>query len=406
MGLPPGDPFYTPWTGLGGASTRARVAAYRGLPPPQCAAVRRDGSNALMLAAANNDHPAIVQKLLDARANVNTQNNTGCALPRGPFGALSAGRPLVCRLRLRLRRLAGRQRCTMRRSANAPDPPWRCSSAAPTRASRTTTCTTGTLCRPSAHHGQRRVTPCRPQATRRPHTESVQANASPTRTKREQARRVRRGGGGGAAAALTRAPPVCAPCTPASHACTAAALHAETAFFGSRRLTHGMVCASLCARSAAVVGWQRAVREHTALPHTVGRSDARCGHGDVAPDDCEFCFAPTPLHVGRVVAVRTAGSGEGRGASCRHRSHVRTGRLWPKYASCARVHWANSVRNVFYGRLPPTPTARRNIQFSPGFGKPRATCQAAHVACHMLLAACRVAVPCRSSSAACSGISV
>ncbi len=40
--------------------------------------------------------------------------------------------------RLRLRRPAGGQRCTMRRSTAAPNPPWCCSSAAPTRPSRTT----------------------------------------------------------------------------------------------------------------------------------------------------------------------------------------------------------------------------------------------------------------------------
>ena len=60
--------------------------------------------------------------------------------------------------------------------------------------------------RRSAHHEQGRVPPCRPQATPTGRTRrSVQANASPTRTSTEQARRVRRGGGAGAAAAS--APP-------------------------------------------------------------------------------------------------------------------------------------------------------------------------------------------------------
>ncbi len=60
--------------------------------------------------------------------------------------------------------------------------------------------------------------------------------------------------------------------THATRACTRAARHAEAAFFGVRRHTRGMICASPCARSAAVVGRQKAGRAHTALPPTVRRA--------------------------------------------------------------------------------------------------------------------------------------
>jgi hypothetical protein len=92
--------------------------------------VRRDGYTALMLAAIKGHHE-IVEQLVAARADLNTKNNIyGCALPLGPSGDL-VGR--------RLRRPAGPQRCTLRRATATPNPPWRCSSAAPTRPSRTTT---------------------------------------------------------------------------------------------------------------------------------------------------------------------------------------------------------------------------------------------------------------------------
>ena len=83
--------------------------------------------------AARNDHHAIVGKLVDARADVNTKNSLGCAFPARPVRRRSVGGG-----RLRLRRPAGTQRCTGRRTTAAPNPPWRCSSAAPTRPSRTT----------------------------------------------------------------------------------------------------------------------------------------------------------------------------------------------------------------------------------------------------------------------------
>jgi hypothetical protein len=89
-----------------------------------------------LMKAACYDHHAIVEQLVVARADLNTKSkdSNGCALPLGPSGDV-VGRRLC---RLRLRRPAGTQRCTVRRTTAAPNPPWRCSSAAPTRASRTT----------------------------------------------------------------------------------------------------------------------------------------------------------------------------------------------------------------------------------------------------------------------------
>ena len=41
--------------------------------------------------AAYEDHPTIVRKLVDARADLNTKNNLGCAFPGGPSGGRSVG---------------------------------------------------------------------------------------------------------------------------------------------------------------------------------------------------------------------------------------------------------------------------------------------------------------------------
>ena len=197
--------------------------------------------------AAWKDHPAIVGKLVDARADVNTkENDFGCAFAGGPSGGgRSAAADCACAVRQghsaalggalglhQIRRGAARRR-------RRPD-----------------------------HHEQLRVTLRRPQRRRtgrapnRP--ESAQANASPMGTRERQARRVRRGGGGGAAAAR-RPPPGLRHAAPR----TGAAVHAQTAVFGVRRRTRGMVCASHCAQSVAVVGRQRVGREHTKLPLTV-----------------------------------------------------------------------------------------------------------------------------------------
>jgi hypothetical protein len=131
----PRDPQPTRWTGVGCCEYPMRgVSADRGSPPPQCPAVRRAGNTALMHAALY-DHPAIVEQLVVARADVNAKNSRdGCALPRSPSGDVIGRR--LCRLRLR--RPAGTRRCTVRQSTATPNPPCRCSSAAPTRPSRTT----------------------------------------------------------------------------------------------------------------------------------------------------------------------------------------------------------------------------------------------------------------------------
>jgi hypothetical protein len=59
---------------------------YASTPPPQCPAVHRFGYTALMNAAWNGRH-AIVEKLVVARADPNTQNSGGCALPPLPVSA-------------------------------------------------------------------------------------------------------------------------------------------------------------------------------------------------------------------------------------------------------------------------------------------------------------------------------
>jgi ankyrin repeat protein len=67
-------------------------------PRRKCPAVRRIGYTALMYAARNGHHE-IVERLVAARADVNTKDKYGCALPRGPSGDLVGRR--LCRLRLR-----------------------------------------------------------------------------------------------------------------------------------------------------------------------------------------------------------------------------------------------------------------------------------------------------------------
>jgi ankyrin repeat protein len=162
------QPYLMDWDGLLRVPN-ARGNRLSGLTPAANAPpVRRwTGMTALMLAAINGHH-AIVEKLLVARADLNTKssNSEGCALPRGPSGDV-VGRRLC---RLRLRRPTGPQRCTVRRTTAAPNPPWRCSSAAPTRPSRTMS---GNAVLPRATRTGR--PPNRP--------ESAQANASPRCTR-------------------------------------------------------------------------------------------------------------------------------------------------------------------------------------------------------------------------------
>jgi hypothetical protein len=86
--LPPGTPSHTTWTGMGCCAYPMRgVCADRGSPMPPCPAGRRNGWTALMNAVRNGHHE-IVEKLVVARADVNTKHRNGCALPRGPSGGI------------------------------------------------------------------------------------------------------------------------------------------------------------------------------------------------------------------------------------------------------------------------------------------------------------------------------
>ncbi len=129
MRLPPRGPQPYP-PGLGWVVCVLRGYPFRG-SPLRSPAVRRRGVTALMWAAMKGD-AEIIQKLVDARADLNTQNSEGCAFParRGVGGGRWSP--------MRRVRLAGKQRCTWRRSTAAPTPPCGCSSAAPARSSRTT----------------------------------------------------------------------------------------------------------------------------------------------------------------------------------------------------------------------------------------------------------------------------
>ncbi len=225
-----------------------------------------------MMKAAYNDHHAIVQKLLGARADPNTKNNYRCALPG--FSPVPVRRrrrrPMARRLRLRLRRPAGAQRCTMRctqspqfRTAATPHPPWRCSSAAPTRPSRPLT---GNAAPPAA-------------------TPTAAHRIGPNRrryTPRQDAQRFKKLAEYDAAVAEVRPPASSTRSSFSRRAATPSQCHArstaQAALFGVRRHTRGMMCASHCARSAAAVGRQRAGREHTTLRRTVRGASAQVAH--------------------------------------------------------------------------------------------------------------------------------
>ena len=155
--------------------------------------------------------------------------------------------------------------------------------------------------------------------------------------------------------------------------CTRAARHAEAAFFGVRRRTRGMTCASHCARSLAAIGRPKAVRAHTASPPTVSvarrklRSRARGSRRTAS-------LASRSLHresgmVSQAQKLRAA------------KAEVRP--LRPPALPRARVHDTPVVAEVLIStharirrtplqfdreRLPPTPTARRKIAFFFGFG--------------------------------------
>ena len=136
MRLPPGTASHTRWPGVGTqCEGYPLIGAHPRRDAPPCC---RFGWTALMEAAIY-DHHEIVERLVVARADLNAKHSSGCALPLGPFRRRSsAAADGDADRALRLRRPAGPQRCTMRRATAAPKPPWRCSSAAPTRPSRTT----------------------------------------------------------------------------------------------------------------------------------------------------------------------------------------------------------------------------------------------------------------------------
>jgi hypothetical protein len=95
----PSGPLAIPH-GLGWVAARTRCEGYPLIgahPRRRSPAVRRRGTTALMAAAAN-DHHAIVEQLVVARADLNSKNDKGCALPRGPSGGVVGRR--LCRLRL------------------------------------------------------------------------------------------------------------------------------------------------------------------------------------------------------------------------------------------------------------------------------------------------------------------
>ncbi len=76
-------------------STLARVPLIgRGLTPSAGPAVRRRGNTALIIAAMRDDH-AIVAALLGARADVDAQGWSGCAICRRRCPARGRRRPTV-----------------------------------------------------------------------------------------------------------------------------------------------------------------------------------------------------------------------------------------------------------------------------------------------------------------------
>ncbi len=81
LGLPPGTPAYTLGSGMGCEYPCEGTAGRSGLTPSAGPAVRRNGVTALMYAAYNDDR-ATVAALLGARADVDTQQNNGCAFCR------------------------------------------------------------------------------------------------------------------------------------------------------------------------------------------------------------------------------------------------------------------------------------------------------------------------------------
>ena len=254
-------------------STRARAPLIDRGSPSAGPAVRRAGQTALMVAARNDDR-ATVAALLGARADVNAEQISGCAFP-----ARSA-------------RVGGGRRCA---DAAVPAPSGR-----------------WTALHYAAHYGfigaaaellvggadqcimndQGYAVP--PTATQRPHANRCR------RTPRQLAQARNKLGEYDAAVAQARPPHARAPpALRASHSQrhrgarhAGAARHAEAAFFGVRRHTRGMTCASRCVQSFAAIGRQQAVRAHTALPPTVhGGATQAALTGTWLATHCEFGFA-------------------------------------------------------------------------------------------------------------------
>ena len=164
------------------------------------------------------------------------------------------------------------------RRPTAPSAPARnCSSAAPIRPSRTST---GNAVPPTAM----------PTAARR----SVQANASPTRSTLQQARRVRRGGGAGAAAASAppyctlfpherRAPPSASSRTPCMHshgaACRGRVLR-RTPTHPRHELRVALRAIGRCCHRTA----EGLARTYRIAAHSDGGRSPRGAHGHVARD--------------------------------------------------------------------------------------------------------------------------
>ena len=214
-----------------------------------------------MMVAAANDRPAIVEQLVVARADLNTKNsNGGCALPLGrrcrrrPCWLPTA--PCACAVRQehsaalcgverlhQIRRGAARQR-------RQPD-----------------------------HHEQGRVTLCRSE--RRGQAAHRIGPNRHRRTPRQEAEYYNKLAAYDAAVAEVR-PPASSMRSSFGLQANAMPRHArstaQTAFFGLRQHTRGMMCASHCARSAGVIGRQRVGREHSALRLTVRGAAPQTAH--------------------------------------------------------------------------------------------------------------------------------
>ena len=190
----------------------------------------------------------------------------------------------------------------------------------------------------------------------------------------------------------------------ARQACTRAARHAEAAFFGVRSRTRGMTCASHCARSFAAVGRQKVLRAHTALPPTVRRAQR---------------MLPSRAHSSRHTASLASCPLSHQSAMALQAEQLRAAKaevrpLRPPATASARIHDTSVAAEVLIARmralsslrsnsiverLPPTPTARRKIDFFRVCGgrtlasqMSQGACHAPHAAC-CCFAACRVAVP-------------